>query len=541
MEAALSAAEAAALRSVYPRPRAPVPSYPVTAPPRAIPRTGSVVGLWDGATGGPSRDGQAVRHALSAMGIPSEVVTDAAELRRFAVAVVTAAPEGAGDAGRLAGALAGVTAAGTRVLAVAPTAPRLLAGLGVALTTASLATGGLGGTSAELPALRVTDSDDPVARDLRQQGLSQVVLSGGDSADAPARVGYSDRAVYVLGRFEDGRAALVRRDGVYVLGLRTRYHLDLLLAQKHGLAGAAANQPYFEGDLLPLLLRSLYRAHAPAPQVRATAPGGRRGALILTHDADSPQSYQVMQQFLEVERRHGVKATYLVPTSPFSNGTTGMVYHGAMVDALRAAVLEGHEVGSHSFGHLPDFSSLPPRTLGEDAATYMPAYRRGATEGGSHFGELNVSRWLLRTDLGVPAQTFRPGYLAFYRDYYADLEVAGYTHSSARLTADTRTNFPYRAVWTRAGQTQTSAVVEYPLAISDAGLRADNVDQKVASWLQVLDRNLLSGAPTVLLVHPTTRPGKVAALSQLLSQVATRDVWVGDLSTYAAFYEGQGF
>ena len=123
----------------------------------------------------------------------------------------------------------------------------------------------------------------------------------------------------------------------------------------------------------------------------------------------------------------------------------------------------------------------------------------------------------------------------------ADLRTAGYRRSSTRAVGVVRTNFPYRSLRAVSGGYETYPVLEYPLAISDQYMDEENYQQKVADWLAVVDANMVTGAPTVLLLHATTRPSKLASLELFLQGLAERDVWVGDLRSFAAFYEGQGF
>ena len=122
-----------------------------------------------------------------------------------------------------------------------------------------------------------------------------------------------------------------------------------------------------------------------------------------------------------------------------------------------------------------------------------------------------------------------------------DRNADGRFFYSVRTTGVVRTNLPYRGLRRTASGYAVSPVVEYPIAVSDNDLDGGNVDASVAAWLQVVDKNLITGAPTMLLLHPTTGPGKVEALEAFLAGLATRDVWVGDLASYGEFYESQGF
>lgn len=526
--------------SFYPRPGAPDPSFTPTPPPAALPAHGSVVALLDlpvAAT--PSADAAAVRHALSTMGVPSEVIRDLSELSRYPVAMLTGELSGATVRSRVAAQIAEALDGGTTVVAFAPSAERLYALLGVAG----------GAARADRTALVLGPDSDAATATLAAAGLGRVTL-GTPGAGVQGR-GYQLRSEdelptgaetpRVLARFEDGSAAVVARGRLYAVGLKPRYHAELMGGNSAGLAAHPDGGAPVQGALLPLLLRDLYAGRAPSPQLRQLAPAGRRAAVILTHDCDSAVSYQKMGDFMAMERRAGVTSTFLITTSPYSNGHTSRVYREETVAAARAALAGGFDVGSHSFAHMPDLPLFPRHIAGESAATYRPIFRGGASEGASLTGEIQLSRWLLQTDIGVPIAAFRPGHLAFPRTYYEELAAAGYRRSSVRTTAVVRTSFPYQALEPSGGGYALRPIIEYPLAITDRGLTGDNVAARVADWLATVEQNARLGAPTVLLLHTSGRPGKEAALSAFLAGLAGRDLWVGDWASYARFYEDQGF
>ena len=168
-------------------------------------------------------------------------------------------------------------------------------------------------------------------------------------------------------------------------------------------------------------------------------------------------------------------------------------------------------------------------------------HENGQTQGGSIFGEVQISRGLLEEDLGTEVTSFRPGFLVTPPSYYSELQASGHRRSSARATGFVRTNFPYQAVRIRPGGYDQYPIIEYPLALSDRGLDGTNVEQVVAQWLQVVERNQVTGAPTVLLLHPSSKPGRREALAAFLDGLKGRDLWVGDLGSFARFYEAQGF
>ena len=82
--------------------------------------------------------------------------------------------------------------------------------------------------------------------------------------------------------------------------------------------------------------------------------------------------------------------------------------------------------------------------------------------------------------------------------------------------------------------------MEYPLAVSDAGLDETTIAETVTAWQTVLAANAANGVPTVLLVHPSNRPGRLDAYRQFIESVNDGTYWITDLQSFADFWEGQG-
>ncbi len=363
--------------------------------------------------------------------------------------------------------------------------------------------------------------------------------------------GYTPREGAILARWQDtGRGAVVRvtlgRGAVYVLGWRLRHMLARAERQERsGPEPPWTNTPVLGADAVRLLVRGVYEAVAGTPRLRPFAPDGKRAALILTHDVDARTGYERIPEFARFEHSRGVRATYLVTTMPYASGWTGALYTPGARDRLAEALRLGHEVGSHAFGHFPDFHQAPLGTGAESAGNYAPAYDPSTgTSGASVVGETGVSRWLLEQDLaGVRVVGFRSGYLRFPSPaLYQGLARTGYPRDSSHALGLSQGAFPFAAHGRGPDGITLFPVVEYPVSISDRGLSADTVDRVVARWLDVIRANHANNAPTMLLIHTSDRPGKLEALTKLLDAIDREglDLWIGPWGAFARFWEAAG-
>jgi hypothetical protein len=92
--------------------------------------------------------------------------------------------------------------------------------------------------------------------------------------------------------------------------------------------------------------------------------------------------------------------------------------------------------------------------------------------------------------------------------------------------------------------------MEYPMSISDdaspaaglTGLDTTTVSQYVDTWMRVIRFNYDNNAPTVLLLHPIDTTARIQVLQQLFAAIQNQglDLWIGDLTTFAKFWEAQG-
>lgn len=380
--------------------------------------------------------------------------------------------------------------------------------------------------------------------------------------------GYSSGSCTPLATWSTGDDAVLRCDigngRAYVFGWRLRPLLELpelQLGNDTGPQGVNGIVP--DADICRLLMRASYEAYAANPQERQWAPGGHHAALIITHDVDATVSYQNVPAGVDFENSMGFKSTYLFTTSPYDNGWIDGMYSAAGHQDIQYALDHGFDVQGHSFGHFPDFQTAiysltnPPS---ETAANYEPMFTLittspfCCTSGMSAVGELGVSKWLLENDFSIPITTFRAGYTEIPSTLLQSLSVTGYQRDLSYLNDLTRGAFPFVTFTLDTSATPitvtTYHVMEYPMSIADdaspdvglTGLDTTTVSQYVDAWMKVIKFNYDNNAPTVLLLHPIDTTARFQVMQQLIAAIQNQglDLWIGDLTTFAKFWEAQG-
>jgi len=367
--------------------------------------------------------------------------------------------------------------------------------------------------------------------------LEQTISLGSERyAEVFATKSLAPDSAEVLARFEDGSAAVLKNahgDGhAYLLG----FSFSDLVARNLLGVDYDAERTYSNGfeptaDTVMLFLRGLYATHVPFATWKHTSPRGSRATLLITHDVDSTSGMQTMGDFAELEAARGISATYFVTTHRVADDLGPDYYTPHLTEIGRVRDV-GHALASHSVGHFPDFDDpdrFPEGAVGTVPADYRPAHDGTQTNGGTVFGELDVSRQLLESDFGVEITSFRSGHLPFHEKQVNVLEALGYLNDSSRSANDLLTNFPHRTRRDGTFSGSLTDVLEIPMTLSDVfrddPISEDNVAQKAAAWLDVIERNAANGAPTTLLIHPN-RDFKLAAETLLLDSLPP-DLLVG--------------
>jgi hypothetical protein len=381
--------------------------------------------------------------------------------------------------------------------------------------------------------------------------------------------GYSNGSCTPLATWGTGDYAVLRCDigkgRAYVFGWRLRPLVELpelQLGNDTGPQGVNAIVP--DTDICRLMMRGTYEAYAANPQERQWAPDGHHAALIITYDNDAIVSYQNVPATVDFDASLGINATYNFTTLPYDSGYIAPMYTASGMEDISYAVSHGFDVEGEGFGHFPDFGTAPyslTNPPSETAANYMPMFTPSppgsllcCTSGLSVIGEVGVSKWLLENDFNIKVTGIRSGFTLVPPTFIQGLAATGYQRDQSYLNDLTRGAFPFVAFMIDTSTTPTTVttypVMEYPMSISDdaspaaglTGLDTSTVSQYVDAWKKVTKFNYDNNAPTVLLIHPVDTTARFQVLQQFLAALKNQgmDMWVGDLTTFAKFWEAQG-
>jgi peptidoglycan/xylan/chitin deacetylase (PgdA/CDA1 family) len=333
-----------------------------------------------------------------------------------------------------------------------------------------------------------------------------------------------------LAQYEDGKHAFVYKatgqGHVYTFGIDLRDVVLRFQIDDDGNAQESYSNSFEPGaDVFMLLIQNIVRHHIPNTVRVHTSPHCSSSSVIITHDYDSKTCQDTSKFFVDMEYERGVKATYNVTTSYYSNGWISGFYNTG-VTAVQYILSKGHNVGSHSVGHFPDFENstrFPLGTQGVEPISYHPLYSTTTrvTTGGNVFGEVEISKALLQNNHGINVKTFRSGELAYNKYLPYALQQTGYTFNSSFSANDVLTNFPFYTVDQKKYSGAQLRVLEIPMTISDVwtpSMSITNYPQKVAVWTSVTRKNDANNAPTVLLIHPN-RTWKVTAEEMYLDSL----------------------
>ncbi len=358
--------------------------------------------------------------------------------------------------------------------------------------------------------------------------------------------GYTLNTGIALAKFEDDRIAVSKNyygQGIaYAFGVEWKDVILRNLLNKD----YKAQRTYSNGfepstDVFMLMLRAIYTENQEISVYKHTSPGVSASSLLITHDVDSRTIIDSMNIFSNWEFIQNVSAQYFVTTHYFKDDYMSAYYEDSKFDKITELLDRNHTIGSHSVGHFPDFgktSVFPEGNPGNTQFNYQPFYNGSYTEGGSVYGEVEVSHDLLTEDIGANIRSFRAGSLAFNPRLTNVLDDMGFAFNSSMSANNVLTNFPYFERTNKAFSGRNTSVLEIPMTLTDVSsthkLVSTNINEVVGIWKDVIERNARNNAPTTLLISPN-RGWKLQALEDLLNQLPT-DVLTYNFEDYGDYW-----
>lgn len=343
----------------------------------------------------------------------------------------------------------------------------------------------------------------------------------------------------VVATYEDGSpAAVCRRVGgkACILGV------DLgSMAQRAMNGRSESYSPDFVNTYGPGLdvafrwIRHLYVEGEDQPYLIGTAPAGRRGSLVLTHDIDATQSVANSEAYAQAIAKRGLSATFFVQTKYVRDWNDDIFFDDASLPALKR-VAQQMELGSHTVAHSRAFKSFTFGTGDEQYPAYRPFVEsRTAATGGSVLGELRVSKYLLEKLVGGKVRSFRPGHLSYPEKLPEALAATGYRYSSNLTANSTQTHLPFQLSYGRSGRGLVE-VWEFPVTIEDE--KAPRLGDRLEAAVDVIEKIAAHGGVAVILIHPDVQGHKLQFEERLIDRMKDQ-LWIGSLGTFGDWWSAR--
>ncbi len=385
------------------------------------------------------------------------------------------------------------------------------------------------------------EAADPVFHYLNRPAEKEVPLGSAAIQEVIWSNGYKAAGSRVLGRFEDGSAAVLRHDvgrgHAYLIGVA----LNDVVRRNQQNRDYEAQRIYVNGfepgtDVWLLILRAWYETYSDTDIRLGTIPDGKRSVLMLSHDVDWEYSFRPMVDFAGFEKCAGTSSTFFVQTKYLDDANSRAFFFGQSLDILRA-LEHASDIESHSVIHSKLFNKVPLGTGLEKYPDYQArATRDDPAKDATTLGEVCVSKSLLDGELpGHHTTFFRAGHLRVPPYLPEALVRCGYEFDSSFTAADVLSNFPYELDFD-LGMTEPANIFEFPVTFEDE--QRPPLTQRVPAILETIEANAENGAVSVILIHSNNSQEKLQAERVLLSRLPD-DILVENMSDYARFWKAR--
>ncbi len=346
----------------------------------------------------------------------------------------------------------------------------------------------------------------------------------------------------VVASYDDGLAAVIQRPvgpgWAVALGFDVGYVLwrgQALRAE--GFAGSFNNRFMPGTDAVLLFLEAVFRRGEPWAVTLDPIPDGRDLAVLLTHDVDAQTSMHNALEFAKIEQERGVRGTYFIQTKYLRDFNDEIFLTDQWIEDMRRLRGMGMEIGSHTVAHSKVFDQFPLGTGTEFYPDYRPIVTSRLTvRGGTVFGELRVSKFLLETLVpGLTVQSFRAGELAYPHALPQALVATGYRYDSTATANTALTHLPYRLMHNRMNRREVESF-EFPVSVEDEELPP--LGQRLPDVLRLADQLGRYGAVMTILIHPNVLGHKLDFETRLIESLAGR-AWLGAVEDFGRWWEAR--
>jgi len=235
-----------------------------------------------------------------------------------------------------------------------------------------------------------------------------------------------------------------------------------------------ANKEYinhFEplSDFIIFFLKSIYEHHLKNTLTLHTSKDGNQATVIMTHDIAFSKSIENIQQFIKLQEKLEIKASYNIQVKYMTDDKDKAFFMFKNFDYLLNAQKEGHEIASRAIMETKNFFLLPRGECNETYPEYKPFSFSDLVDLGNPTacGEVKVSKELL-LGVGVDAvETYRSAGLLYHPHLPELLEEYGYRYSSSFSAEDVLSYFPFRYMRNFSTLDDPSKIWEIPLVLED--------------------------------------------------------------------------
>lgn len=288
-------------------------------------------------------------------------------------------------------------------------------------------------------------------------------------------------------------------------------------------------------DVLFRWIRDLYVEGEDQPYLIGTAPAGREGSIILTHDVDFSRSVANSLAYADAIRKRGLSATFLIQTKYVRDWNDDIFFNDANLPTLKR-LARTMEIGSHSVSHARGFKAFEVGSGEEYYPKYQPfVENQTKARNGSLFGELRVSKYLIEHLVGEKVRSFRPGHLSYPQALPEVLAATGYRYASATTANSAQTHLPFQLSYTRSGRGLVPEW-EFPVTIEDE--KTPRLGGRLAAAVGVIDKIGLHGGVAVILIHPDVTGHKLQFEERLIDRMKDR-MWIGSLGAFGDWWSAR--
>ncbi len=395
----------------------------------------------------------------------------------------------------------------------------------------------------------------------------KMINIGNNNGYTVAQNSFDKLAEKPIAIYENGKAAITQKTypngHAYALGLdlsaliSTGYDDRQYDSRGKGFTDTYANHYRPTMDVLLNLIKNIYVQGQGDAVTLSPVPYGKSLAVIITHDLCFSEAMKGSPYYMDVELKHGIKATYFVQTKYITDLNDIAFFNEENLPVLRKLLDNGMELGSHSVSHSYDFDKFPVGTGNEHYVKYqpyiypIPGEKRDAVEdfyiqdsvtiGGSVFGELRVSRFLLEHFFPQKVVSFRPGYLTSPQNLPQMLAATGFLYTSSTPANVALTHLPFKLFFNKDYYQDKQSdvnVYQFPLAVEDQTLPP--LYQRLPDTIELAKKISHFGGLYVLLIHPNVDKNKIKFLDLFLTKIQTGfSAWFGTLAQFGDWWSAR--